>query len=97
MAIGSKKKFGVSFLTILLLTATSLAVLGNIGGSLLPTQVSASTGSFSGRTTSVDLEGDDFQVTTIPAMTILVHGLGGDASHWSNNGDGKFFLMSVPS
>ena len=90
MAIGSKKKFGVSFLTILLLTATSLAVLGNIGGSLLPTQVSASTGSFSGRTTSVDLEGDDFQVTTIPAMTILVHGLGGDASHWSNNGDGKF-------
>lgn len=90
MKIRSAKRFGIPFLTGLLLTATSLVALVNIGGTSVPTQVSASASSFSGRTTSVDLAGDDFPVTATPAITILTHGLGGSASHWSNNSDDKF-------
>lgn len=90
MKIKSTKKFITLFLTGLFLTATSLVALVNISGTSIPTKVSASTSSFSGRTTSVDLEGDGFSVTATPAITILTHGLGGSASHWSNNNNNKF-------
>lgn len=76
--------------SLFLLTATSLLVLINIGGTSTPTQVSASPNSFSGRTTNVDLSSDDYPVTATPAITILTHGLGGSASHWSNNSDSTF-------
>lgn len=76
--------------SLFLLTATSLVALVNIGRTSFPTQVSASSGTFSGRTTSVDLSRDDYPVTPTPAITILTHGLGGSASHWSNNSNYDF-------
>lgn len=88
--MNSKRVIKNRLACLFLLAATSLVTLVGIGGTSNPIQVSASTSPFSGRTTSVDLSGDDYPVTATPAITVLTHGLGGDASHWSNNGNGQF-------
>lgn len=76
--------------SLVLLVATSFVVLNNIVGTSNPVRVSASSSSFSGRTTNVDLTRDDYSITATPAITVLTHGLGGAASHWSNNSNDKF-------
>jgi len=47
---------------------------------------------FSHRTRSnpANLASNTFQVTGSPAITVLTHGLGGDAAHWSNNANREF-------
>lgn len=76
-----------------MLVVTSLVTLVNIEGTSNPIQVSASTSFFSGRTISVDLSVEDYPVTATPAITVVTLGLGGDASHCSNNGNGQYELI----
>jgi len=78
----------LSFSVALILTAAVVAS-GLFKG---PIPASAETNElFTARTTlNTDLTGTSYPVTGTPSITVLTHGLCGNASHWSNAGGYTF-------
>jgi len=72
----------LSFSATLILTTTVVASALFIG----PIPAHAETDElFAARTLGTNLTGTSYPVTGTPSITVLTHGLGGNASHWSNN------------
>ncbi|MCL2370788.1 MAG: hypothetical protein FWC80_06140 [Firmicutes bacterium] len=87
------KLFIVLICMLLMAVASVVVVFGSASVSAYAaTPTPISTDLFSGRTRSngANLTTNSFNVTHAPAITVLTHGLGGSAAHWSNNGTSSF-------
>ncbi len=71
-------------LSVALIIITAIAAFG-LFKEPISAHAASTTDLFVARTTNTDLTGSNYSVTSTPAITVLTHGLGGNASHWSNN------------